>query len=124
MKNIILIFFIIIFITIFVFYNYKEKFKNLKLEKTNINSPYNLFGNNFVIYIDKTNNIIYKKIKKIKIKNIDSYKKNIYNLKNIKIIKKYIYYVDNIYIENDGSYFSIYMKDNVSIYDIIKKKKK
>tara|TARA_B100001540_G_scaffold314093_1_gene338318 strand:+ start:1479 stop:2114 length:636 start_codon:yes stop_codon:yes gene_type:complete len=120
MKVILIIFTLIIFLIFYSFKN-KEKFQNLNLIKTNIKSPYKY---NFYIYIDKRNNIIYKKVNEIKINDIDNYKNTIYNLKNIKIINNYLYYPNNIYIENDGSYYSIYMKDNVSIYNVIEKNKK
>ncbi len=120
MKVILIIFTLIIFLIFYSFKN-KEKFQNLSLIKTNIKSPYKY---NFYIYIDKRNNIIYKKVNEIKINDIDNYKNTIYNLKNIKIINNYLYYPNNIYIENDGSYYSIYMKDNVSIYNVIEKNKK
>jgi len=120
MKIILILFTIIIFLIIYFFKN-KEQFQNLNLIKTNIKSPYRY---NFYIYIDKRNNIIYKKVNKIKIDDINNYKNIIYNLKNIKIINNYLYYPKNIYIENDGSYYSIYMRDNVSIYDVIEKNKK
>ena len=73
--------------------------------------------------------IIYSFKNKQQFQNLNLIKTNIkspykYNLKNIKIINYYIYYPKNIYIENDESYYSIYMKDNVSIYDVIEKIKK
>lgn len=120
MKVILIIFTLIIFLIFYSFKN-KEQFQNLNLIKTNIKSPYKY---KFYIYVDKINNIIYKKVNEIKINDIDNYKNTIYNLKNIKIINNYLYYPKNIYIENDGSYYSMYIKDNVSIYDVIEKNKK
>ena len=93
MKVILIIFTLIIFLIFYSFKN-KEQFQNLNLIKTNIKSPYKY---KFYIYVDKINNIIYKKVNEIKINDIDNYKNNIYNLKNIKIINNYLYYPKNIY---------------------------
>jgi len=79
----------------------------------------------FKLYLNKEYNVIYKKTQKqfkhLKI-DIEQYKNFIYNLKYLYIINIYIYKPQYIYIEDDGSYYSIYIKNGITLYDIINKK--
>lgn len=90
--------------------------KSLRFEETALSSP---TGGLFNIYINKEQNIIYKEIKKhIKIKDIIEYKKIIYSINSNQILKKYTFDAECIYIENDGSYYSKYIKNYIRLYDI------
>jgi len=132
-KIIILILIIIIIITLIInkksIENFKDYlynsdfYKSIKLDKINIHSPYS--GEYlFKIYLNKEYDVIYKKAQKEITNNINEYKKVIYSLKDTFIINKYIYKPENIYIEDDFSYYSIYIVNGVTLYDIINNKKK
>ena len=130
-KLIYLLLIILIIFLIYGLFNYKETFSNfinenlinnLNLNLLNVSSPYSK-NYNFYIYLDKDYNIIYKKINKLKIDDINRYKEFIYNLKNIDIISNYVYLPEHIYIENDGSYYSMFIKNGVTLFDIINKNK-
>ena len=131
-KIIILILIIIIIITLIInkksIENFKDYlynsdfYKSIKLDKINIHSPYS--GEyNFKLYLNEEYDVIYKKAQKEITNNINEYKKVIYSLKDTFIINKYIYKPENIYIEDDFSYYSIYIVNGVTLYDIINKKK-
>lgn len=92
-----------------------EYLNSLNFVKSNICSPIN--NGLFDISIDYNENIIYKRIKQ-KVHNIDYYKSIIYNLKNDEFMKEYIYKPEQINIEDDGSYFSKYIKNGIRLYDI------
>lgn len=94
-----------------------QKIKQLPYEKTSIRSP---TGGLFDIYINKKENIIYKKIHKENIKDITKYKNIIYSIKKEPILKKYICEPEYINIENNGSYYSKYIKNHIRLYDIKK----
>ena len=130
-KLIYLLLIILIIFLIYGLFNYKETFSNfinenlinnLNLNLLNVSSPYSK-NYNFYIYLDKDYNIIYKKINKLKIDDLNRYKEFIYNLKNIDIISNYVYLPEHIYIENDGSYYSMFIKNGVTLFDIINKNK-
>jgi hypothetical protein len=130
-KLIYLLLIILIIFLIYGLFNYKETFSNfinenlinnLNLNLLNVSSPYSK-NYNFYIYLDKDYNIIYKKINKLKIDDINRYKEFIYNLKNIDIISNYVYLPEHIYIENDGSYYSMFIKNGVTLFDVINKNK-
>tara|TARA_B100000886_G_scaffold339921_1_gene306968 strand:+ start:6 stop:1820 length:1815 start_codon:yes stop_codon:yes gene_type:complete len=91
------------------------RYKKLKFENSELKSP--IGGGLFNIFLNKNNNIVYKKIKK-SIKDIKNYKNIIYNLKNDKILGKFIFELEKTYIEDDGSYYSSYIKNGVRLYDI------
>ena len=134
-KIVILILIITIIITLIInkksIENFKDYlynsdfYKSIKLDKIDIHSPYS--GEDlFKIYLNKEYDVIYKKSHE-GIKNyinIDEYKDIIYSLKDTFIINKYIYKPENIYIEDDGSYYSIYIVNGVTLYDILNKNKK
>lgn len=134
-KIVILILIIIIIITLvinkksienFKDYLYNSDFyKSIKLDKIDIHSPYN--GESlFKIYLNKEYDVIYKKAQNnfTNTININKYKDIIYSLKDTFIINKYIYKPDNIYIEDDFSYYSIYIVNGVTLYDILYKNEK
>lgn len=130
-KLIYLLLIILIIFLIYGLFNYKETFSNfinenlinnLNLNLLNVSSPYSK-NYNFYIYLDKDYNIIYKKINKLKIDDLNRYKEFIYNLKNIDIISNYVYLPEHIYIENDGSYYSMFIKNGVTLFDVINKNK-
>ena len=92
-----------------------NKYLKLKFVKSNLKSP---IGNGmFDIFINTKENIIYKK-NKMKIKNIKKYKKIIYGIKSDIILHKYVFEPDKIYIEEDGSYYSSFIKNGIRLYDI------
>jgi hypothetical protein len=130
-KLIYLLLIILIIFLIYGLFNCKETFSNfinenlinnLNLNLLNVSSPYSK-NYNFYIYLDKDYNIIYKKINKLKIDDLNRYKEFIYNLKNIDIISNYVYLPEHIYIENDGSYYSMFIKNGVTLFDVINKNK-
>jgi hypothetical protein len=134
-KIVILILIIIIIITLIInkksIENFKDYlynsdfYKSIKLDKIDVYSPYN--GDSlFKIYLNKEYDVIYKKSQEgiRKYINIDEYKDIIYSLKDTFIINKYIYKPENIYIEDDGSYYSIYIVNGVTLYDILYNNKK
>jgi len=87
----------------------------LIFEKCDLKSP---IGNGlFDIYINKKENILYKKIKCCMI-DIINYKNIIYNIKNDSTLCDYIFEHETIYIEDDGSYYSSYVKNGIRLYDI------
>lgn len=134
-KIVILILIIIIIITLIInkksIENFKDYiynsdfYKSIKLDKIDIHSPYNN-DSLFKIYLNKEYDVIYKKTQEgiKKYINIDEYKDIIYSLKDTFIINKYIYKPENIYIEDDGSYYSIYIVNGVTLYDILYNNKK
>ena len=134
-KIVILILIIIIIITLIInkksIENFKDYiynsdfYKSIKLDKIDIHSPYNN-DSLFKIYLNKEYDVIYKKTQEgiKKYINIDEYKDIIYSLKDTFIINKYIYKPENIYIEDDGSYYSIYIVNGVTLYDILNNNKK
>lgn len=91
----------------------------LDFKKSNLKSP--IGDGLFDLYINDKHQIIYKKIKK-NIDNISIYKNIIYNLKNNPILSKYILKPENIQIKEDGSYFSMFVKNGIRLYDIDSKK--
>lgn len=130
-HNIIIIILIFItFITFFINKKFIENFndfiynsdfyKSIKLDKIDIQSPYS--GDSlFKLYLNKEYNVVYKKAQKHLKIDIQQYKKKIYSLKYLFIINKYIYKPQYIFIEDDGSYYSIYIKNGVTLYNIINK---
>jgi hypothetical protein len=87
----------------------------LNFKKCNLKSP--IGGGLYILYINETENIIYKKIRR-KIKDVYNFKKIIYNLKNNQILSEYIFEPEKIYIENDCSYYSMFIANGIRLYDI------
>jgi hypothetical protein len=95
----------------------KEYIDNLKFNKIELKLP--VTNDNFELYINTDNNICYKKIKNNNlIKDIKKYKELIFSLKNNTIINKYIYDPYKINIEDDGSYYSMFINNTIRLYDI------
>jgi len=93
-------------------------YSKLKFIKSNLKSP---IGNGmFDIFINTKENILYKKCKKNNIitGNIKNYKKIIYGIKNNPVLCEYIFEPEKIYIEDDGSYYSSFIKNSIRLYDI------
>ncbi len=99
--------------------NYWEKsfLNKLNFKKCRLKSPR---GNGlFRLFINEENFIIYKKIiKNIDTNNILRYRNILFNLKNNQILNKYIFHPEKITIENDGSYYSKFIKNGIRLYDI------
>ena len=92
---------------------------NIEFKKSNFKSP--IDNGIFDIYINEQSTLLYKKIKNKKfIKDIEIYKNIINDVINDNILKKYINDIKNIVIENDGSYFCSFIKNNIRLYDINK----
>ena len=94
----------------------KHKYSNLTFIKSQLKSP--IGDGIFDIFIDTTENIVYKKINENIINSIKDYKNLIYGIKQNPVLCEYIYKPDTIYIESDGSYYSSYIKNGVRLYDI------
>ena len=92
-------------------------YSKLPFIKSELKSP---IGNGlFEIFINTKENILYKKNKKkINIINIENYKKIIYGIKSNPVLCAYIFEPEKIYIENDGSYYSSFIKNSIRLYDI------
>ena len=92
---------------------------NIDFKKSNFKSP---IGNGiFDIYINEQSTLLYKKIRNKKfINDIEIYKNIINDVINDNILKEYIHDIKNIVIENDGSYFCSFIKNNIRLYDINK----
>ena len=92
-------------------------YSTLPFIKSELKSP---IGNGlFEILINTKENILYKKKKKkINFINIENYKKIIYGIKSNPVLCEYIFEPEKIYIENDGSYYSSFIKNSIRLYDI------
>ncbi len=86
----------------------------LKFEKTELKSP---CKGGVVIYANWQENILYKNMQR-KIKYIYNYKNIIYNLYREPILCKYIFEPEKVYIEDDGSYYTMYIQRGIRLYDI------
>jgi len=92
-------------------------YSKLTFVKSKLKSP--ICNGIFDVYIDTNENILYKKISEKKIiKNIENYKKIIYGIKNNPVLCEYIFEPEKIYIEDDGSYYSSFIKNSIRLYDI------
>ena len=90
---------------------------NCNYTKSTLKSP--IGEGQFDIYVDKTCNLLYKKIKDHNsIKNIQLYKNIINNLYNSDTINEYILDPNKIIVDNDGSYTSAYINNGIRLYDI------
>tara|TARA_Y100000389_G_scaffold202449_1_gene247766 strand:+ start:857 stop:1807 length:951 start_codon:yes stop_codon:yes gene_type:complete len=91
----------------------------MEFVKSNLKSP---CGGYFDIFIDYSNNIIYKKIKSdlFTISNIKVYTNILNNIGNEPILNKYILNSQTIKVENTGSYYSTYIPNGIRLYDIEK----
>ena len=92
-------------------------YSKVKFIKSKLKSP---IGNGvFDIFINTNENILYKKNKKNNLfDNIENYKKIIYGIKSNPVLCEYIFEPEKIYIEDDGSYYSSYIKNGILLYDI------
>lgn len=92
-------------------------YSTLPFIKSELKSP---IGNGlFEILINTKENILYKKKKKkINFINIENYKKIIYGIKSNPVLCEYIFEPEKIYIEDDGSYYSSFIKNSIRLYDI------
>ena len=71
----------------------------------------------YLIYILMNNQPYYIKIRNKKfINDIEIYKSIINDVINDNILKEYIHDIKNIVIENDGSYFCSFIKNNIRLY--------
>ena len=86
----------------------------LNFVKSELRSP---FTGSFDLFIDTKKNVVYKKIKQ-KIDNIATYKKIIYGVESDLGLCEYIFEPEKINIEDDGSYYSSYIKNGIRLYDI------
>lgn len=93
-----------------------NNYSDLTFIKTELKSP--VSGGLFDIFINKKKNILYKKNKKINIFNIKKYKTIIYGIKNDPVLYEYIFEPEKIFIEDDGSYYSSFIKNGIRLYDI------
>ena len=93
-------------------------YSNLIFTKSQLNSP--VGDGLFDIFINTKENILYKKIKNTDMINIDKYKQIIYGVNSNVVLGEYICEPEKIYIENDGSYYSSYIKNGIRLYDVSK----
>ena len=93
----------------------ENNYTNLQFVKSKLKSP--IGSGQFTIFINKDKNILYKKTN-TKIRSVEKYKKIIYSLKNNPVLSEYIFQPEKIYIEDDGSYYSSYIKNGIRLYDI------
>ena len=92
-----------------------DKYSKLNFIKSTLKSPIN--NGSFTIFINTEHLVVYKKII-TKIDDIITYKRIIYGVKNNEVLNRYICQPDDIYIEDDGSYYSTYIKNGLRLYDI------
>jgi hypothetical protein len=93
-----------------------DNLQNIQFSKSDLKSP---LEGLFNIFLNYENDIIYKKIKTpVNKNNIGEYKDVMMNLKSMNIINKYIYHPEEIVIEDDGSYYSKYISNNITFYEI------
>ena len=97
-----------------------NQFSKLNFSRSQLKSP--IGSGLFDIFINTQENIVYKKIRR-RINDPVKYKKIIYGLKNNAILREYIFEPEKIYIENDGSYYSSFVKNGLRLYDIHSKSK-
>lgn len=94
-------------------------YSKLKFIKSKLKSP--IGDGLFDIFINTEENMLFKKIKQnstINISHRESYRKIIYGIKNNPFLSEYIFEPEKIFIEDDGSYYSSYIKNGIRLYDI------